>query len=557
VKTQAFVCAALLGLSCAGVKVASPQPQPSDSAPPTAMPPPGASPAPSASRVPRVEVELTVPAHGPVAVRLRVPKAYLPKLKTQVDLDFNRLSWAVQAKLVHGLPRSVQASSDADLVLDYTVDVGWLGQTPDVDRLAMAFDLPLGRNLPLWALVPVLRGEVRSTRLYPISVNVTSPLPLTSSLTGSGGRYLAALPDEVYSGLLLAGPVKTAQASEGLVLASFDFDEAALRRTAELERVASRRLEGLVGPRRPLALMALHHLPPNVPSTGVRGANAGLVAFVLAKSLDGDATSIDERNFLHELAHSSLPAGGEMPPWISEGLTEYFALQLALEIERWPEPTLRELLSAAWEDFAAQSPSRRAGESIYGNYSGGIVLAHCIEVRLRRDQTSLSTVLKKARERGHGTVTNDSYEQEIALASAPAGARIVSALRDPLDPVSECFAEEALVLRAPVAGVSEPWLRAVLGIAALDSSSSHTGVLVTGIDPTSLLRREDRIVTIDGTRVVGEDHLRELLAATLTGKVHLEVFRGGVRTGLDLQVQGGPWDLRRVDRAVWGPKVAR
>jgi len=74
-----------------------------------------------------------------------------------------------------------------------------------------------------------------------------------------------------------------------------------------------------------------------------------------------------------------------------------------------------------------------------GDYFGGAVLAYCIDVRLRRDGSSLERVLAATRKQSKGDVANEQWEQQIALARL-AGALVLKRARDPIDRSTAAFA---------------------------------------------------------------------------------------------------------------------
>lgn len=477
----------------------------------------------------RLFVHLEVMATGPVKVQLRVPRRLLPAQPTALTFEFIRLPDPWRIGFVRGLPTTVMVSSARDLELDYEVSVERLERLPAETRMHGAFDLPRGRHLPFWSLVPALRGAVRSEALHPAEVVVDTPFEFTTSLEGTGKRFFVDDMNALYSGLLLVGTTREVRASGGLRLVSFDLDEAALERVASLERKVNATLEAQTGPRHLLHLMAIHQIPDGMRRSGALGANVEWNAMALVSAgFDGSPMGSDGLVIAHELTHSALPPSGNLPHWIEEGFTEYFALRSALAIDGAPPETLRELLSLAWTFFIEDSPNRRAGATALGDYSGGLVLAHCIDVRLRRDGSSLEAVLKRARERAGGAWTNELWEQEIAVASAPAGALVVSARFDPLDPPSTCFAEERYVRRPSVPALSPAAVGAWLGVSSVDRSTHQLGVLVLAVRSGSPFRPGDRITRLGSRRLIGLEHLAELLAVQSSAStLRIEFSRDG------------------------------
>lgn len=476
----------------------------------------------------RLFVHLEVMATGPVKVQLRVPRSLLPARPTALTFEFIRLPDPWRVGFVRGLPTTVMVSSAEDLELDYEVSVERLERLPGETRMNGAFDLARGRHLPFWSLVPALRGAVRSEALHPAEVVIDTPFEFATSLDGTGKRFFVDDVNALYSGLLLVGSTREVRASGGLRLVSFDLDDAALARVATLERKVNATLEAQTGPRHPLHLLALHRIPDGLRRNGAFGVNVQENAIaLLSPGFDGAAMTADGLVVTHELTHSSLPGSGNLPHWIEEGFTEYFALRAALTIDGAPSEALRELLSTAWTFFVQDSPNRRAGATALGDYAGGLVLAHCIDVRLRRDGSSLEAVLKRARERAGGAWTNELWEQEIAVASAPAGALVVSARVDPLDPPSTCFAEEHFARRPSVPALSPGAVGAWLGVSSVDRSTHQLGVLVSTVRADSPFRPGDRLTRLGSRRLIGLEHLAELLAQNSASTLRVEFSRDG------------------------------
>lgn len=501
---------------------------------------------------PGLRLDVFIPRAGPIQARLRVPKERLPQTPETSPIEFVHPEDAARTK---GLPTTVTVSSAKDLELTWEVQPTPLDALTDpaVRRTAAPFDTGGARYLPLVALVP-FASQLRISALVPVSLHVRSDLPIACTLDGTAGSYWATDLDTFVDAFLVAGPRSEALGSKGLRFMSAEVSEPELQKLAALERESSALLEKSVGPRRPLRAVVVAKLPRKAPRDGLRGTNFGSTAVVLVESgFDGAALSPDALVALHELVHSSLPPDGKLPPWIFEGLTEYFALRLALSIDGFPEETLRELVVSAWRAFVDQSPDRKVGGTSITNYSGGLVLAHCVEVRLRRDGSSLAQVLKQARANVRsGRLTNDQWEREMAVTSSSAGARIVSARFDPLDPPERCFEEEGAVPRAPVEGVSLGWIEAMTGISAINVAPGSFGVAVIGASGRPF-QAGDRLTWVDGTRVVSAQHFQELLfAASVKGTTRIEYLRDTVSRYVDLPLRA-PRSFERVvvRRPVW------
>jgi hypothetical protein len=519
------------------------------------QPPVAGRPPPSEDRTPlRLFIHLEVMPTGPVRVRLRVPKERLPRTPMELSFRFIRLPERWRAAFVRKLPQSVRVSSAKDLELDFQVAVEPLARLPGDQRLHGAFDLPKGRHLPLWSLIPVLEGAVASKSLHPAELVVDTPFEFVTSLSGEGKRYRIDDLNEMYSGLLLVGTTRQARGSGGLRLASFDFNEDTLSRFAAVERKVSAVLEAQTGPRQPLRLLAIHRAPEGLRRSGQLGVNVGRNAIALAfGEFDGHAVNLDGLTVVHEVTHSSLPGDGKVPHWIGEGFTEFFALRAALMADRAPPEALRELVSELWAVFEESNPGRRAGASDLADYSGGVVLAHCLDVRLRRDGSSLEDVLKRARARAGGALTNDLWEQEMAVASASAGALVVNARSEPLDPPSTCFAEEQYVRRPVVPALSPATVGKWMDVMSVDRSARTLGVVVAEVSDGSPFQPGDRVIRLGGKRLISFDHFAELLAERPTDLIaRLEVTRQGKTLTVELP---WPWTNAPVqsERQVWVP----
>jgi hypothetical protein len=498
-----------------------------------------------------MSVQLTVRETGTVRVRLTVPAWTFPRTPERVRFVFPALPPGYPGHLP-GLPDSAVVSSARDLQLDYEVPVLPLGASDPWPALHGCFQGPLGRQLLLGAVVPLLQSRQGVLDLAPATVTVEAPAPVTSSLEGRDGEFLARSTEELRSALVLVGRVREVVAADGLRLVSFDVEPRSLARAAALEARATASLERRYGPRSRLTLVALHRRPVGPRSAGVVGLNAGQTATVLVGGpLDGRATSVDGNVLVHELVHASLPPDHGLPAWMQEGITEYVSRQVGLELDRLPEEALREYLAATWVAFVESTPSRRPDDTAIGDYYGGAVLAHCVDVRLRRDASSLDAVLRRARARAGGPLTNDLWEQEIALASASAGALVVNARTTPLDPVETCFREEGYRLRPPRPGVRTGFLRSALGLATVDAEPRHVDVLALEV-ARGPLRAGDALLELDGTRILSLEHLRELLGRPTSGDWRLRVSREGELETVALPARPPrPAELGPVERAVW------
>jgi hypothetical protein len=501
----------------------------------------------------RLVARLKLAATGGLQVHLTVPQAALPSSAEQVAFTFPRMPRGYRERLT-GLPVAALVSSARDLTLDYEVPLLTLGASAPWPALHGCFRSPAGAQLNLWAVLPRFTSARGDWDLSPAELEVAAALPVTSSLPGEGGSYLAASADELYTGLVLVGRAREVVSPDGLRLVTLDLDARTLERAAELEARATAALARRFGPRRPLGLLALHAHPSGGLGPGIVGLNGGQTATVLVGTpLDGRATSRDGNTLLHELVHASLPPEDDLPPWMREGITEYVTRRLGLELDRLPEVALRESLAATWQAFVESTPSRRAGDTAIGTYYGGAVLAHCVDVRLRRDGSSLDEVLRRARTRAGGALGNRLWEEEIAVASAPAGALVLGARANPLDPIERCFREEGYRPGTPIRGVRQGYLRQALGLRAVDAQPGHLDVLVVEAAP-GLLEPGDALLALDGERVLSLDHLRELLGRPRAGAGRLEVSRLGER--LHLAITAAPpraEDLVRVERPVWVP----
>jgi hypothetical protein len=498
------------------------------------------------------EVTLTVPRTGPVHVHLVVPRERLPERPEEVEFAFSRVPESHNRVHVHPPLRKTTVSSAEDLILDYDVDVPALSGPHDGPLLFGSFDGPRGRHLVLWSLLPTFSGALHLGSMVPATVQVHSPLPIRTSLGVEDGGFVATDLNELYSGLVLAGRSVEVTAADGLRLVSFDFEPENLARLAALEGRASQLLLQRFGPRRPLHMVAVHLDPSPFASPGLKGINTGPTAIALLTGPpDGRASSLDNSVFLHELVHSSLPPEQHLLRWMTEGFTEYITQRLSLELDGLPERVLRERLADTWDAFVETTPSRRPSDTTMGDYYGGAVLAYCIDVRLRRDHGSLEAVLKRARSRAGGEVTNAMWEEEIALASAPAGALVVNARTEPLDPVATCFTEGGFVARQAVPGVRDSYLRSLLGVTSVNLEPRHADVLVTGVKGGPLAPG-DAIVEVGGVRVVSLAHLKEVLATRPPEPLSVVVSRQGALQRFELPVPPPrPGDLERVARPVW------
>lgn len=490
------------------------------------------TPLPFAREAAGMTVKLTVPRRGPVYVHLVVKAERLGREAFTPRFPGLPPSWPGTA--MRPAQWAYQHVPGQDLELDYDIDVPPDTAQGDYPVLVGSFDTPTARHLSLGSLVPAFDRDGQSgmvANVLPVVVEIDAEEPIVTSLEGNGGVYTAPTLEALYTALALVGRSTVIEGTHGLRIASTDFDDEALGRFAALEARADEALTRSHGARRQLDVMFVHAEPKQHPRVWLAGFNRGAtIAFFSAVVPDGRATGAGADVMLHELIHSYQPPDRALPHWITEGFTEYFAHRLGIALDGLPDAALHEGMEALWAAFIWSTPTRRAETTQLGDYFGGAVLAYCIDVRLRRDGSSLEQVLASTRALSKGDVANEQWEQQIALASASAGALVLGARTEPIEPVETCLREAGLVPALARPSVTLEYLARVFSLAALDDQPRHYDVTISRVRDGSPLRPGDAIIALAGERIWNLSGLLETLyrvAQTSPRGARFDVSRGG------------------------------
>ena len=470
-----------------------------------------------------VEVLLDVPDIGPIGVTLRLPTRVLARAPRELQLRLLGDKTGYAASLIRPPFAPVPVTGTESLELKYSVDLPLLA-VPTEEVLFGSFQSLRGKHLALRSLLPLLEWLPQTEAVV---VRVKAEAPVASSLPGANGVFVTRDALQLYGGLVLVGPLNEAVGSNALRIVSFEFGPDALDRAAALESRAASRIESMCGARQDLSMVVLYQEPRGSDQT-LGGINNRAVAVVLQRDApDGRASSADGNTLLHELVHSSLATDRLMPHWVTEGFTEYYARRLSLALDDYDEAALRQSLEDAWTSFVMAAPDGRANGGL-SDYFGGATLAYCVDARLRKDGSSLDKVLQHARARAHGNLGVGPWEEELALASAPAGALVYSAKKnEPLISYETCLADQGFRVQPARAFDLYDVVALLRAEFQAQGGGRESVVHVTRTLGGSPFQVGDTILSIGGERLITAARLGEVLANVKGTAATVEVLRRG------------------------------
>lgn len=410
-----------------------------------------------------IEAKVTVKEKGPALVELRIPRGFLPPGRTELISAFPFLASNFTDRHVsehvgrerRDFAKERPVGPDLDVFLEYEVGLPVPATMAGEGQLGVSFETPGGKHLSMNTLLPFFAVKRGQPIRRPGALTLVLPegWRAVSSVPREGERYVS----EDWAQLVLAtfeiGRLNQVASQLGTQFASTSFDGPTLTRLATLEDRAEPRLTALLGSRQRLRVVTAHQLP-NPPTgtlyvAGIHGSHAISVRSEVRPSMS--ATSQLSLVLIHELVHAHLPPAPNLPKWIVEGVTDYLAALVALELEGLAPERIRGIVVNAWARLGGRridaAPPQVRSEI---PYAAGTVLGYCLDTRLRRDGSTLATVLARANVRaGGGSIDNSYWEEEIALASASAGAMLLRSKTEPLDPPESCFAEAGLAAVTP------------------------------------------------------------------------------------------------------------
>lgn len=482
---------------------------------------------------------LSVAPDAPVKVHLTVPRGFLPPGRSTVVLSFDPMSKDFPAQQlrerVGGQSQPLRLEREFDGSKDFELDYELLLPMQDAQS---PFGLVTGSfvsgqsvHLTAFNVLPLVSLKGGEPLRRPGAVVIDSPGRVVGSLPREGEYFV----DDSWLWLRAAN-FQTGTFSEvlsplGTRFVSPDLEPRHLEHLARLESRAEPLLTEWLGSRQRLRLVTTHRLPD---PTGNFYSGAHRAETIVTRDPFHPSDVVwDAPNLvlLHELVHAHLPPAPGLPPWIVEGVTDYFALRAAMALDQLPEGRMRPAVERAHDRLSRY----QYGQSV--PYQAGLVLGYCIDVRLRRDGSTLASVLSRANVRAGGrSIENSYWEEEIALASASAGALVLAAKTDPVYDPAECF-EEAKLPEPPPLTLEERQLAKRRAGAWLGSlANGHMLGLVywepAPGTPVAPWKNGDLLLTVDG-RVV--DTVREVsraVALAKPGPLTVEVIREGDRVRL-------------------------
>ncbi|MBX7100508.1 MAG: hypothetical protein K1X89_22510 [Myxococcaceae bacterium] len=484
---------------------------------------------------------LTVAPDAPVKVHLTVPRGFLPPGRSTVVLTFFSMSPEFVTRQLREQvggkrqPLAVERVFDGsgDLELDYELVLP-MSETQTHEGLVTS-SFVSGQSVHLTGsnVLPFLSLKNGEPLRRPGAVIVDSPGRVVSSLPREGDRFVVDDWTKLRAATFQTGSFSEVLSPLGTRFVSPDLEPRHLEHLARLESRAEPLLNGWLGSRQRLRLVTTHRVPD---PSGFFFDGMQWEESIVTRGPNHPSDVVWDRPnlvLLHELVHAHLPPAPGLPPWIVEGVTDYFALRAAMTLAQLPEARIRPAVERAHDRLSRY----QSGQSV--PYQAGLVLGYCIDVRLRHDGTTLASVLTRANVRAGGrAIANSYWEEEIALASAAAGALVLNAKTDPVLDPADCFVEAGLPESPPLTLEERQVAKRRAGAWLGSLLSGHMlGLVYADLEPgkpQAPWRDGDLLLTVDGHAV---DTLREVtraVAGAKPGPITVEVVRAGDRVHLSV-----------------------
>ncbi len=538
---------------------ATPAPAEDPSPPALAVPTPSSG-QPQSSMAPRpmaIHVEFV---GGQMAtalkVRLTVPNERIGDAAKLVELPFmaepfrNRSSYADFVTMANGGAYTGRFDAPkGDLQLRYTVALEHAQAGPKHGIDEVPFHSHVGLFLVGRAFVPALKvdGELRDVPLKLTfgSETVTDALgPIPAS-----GRIQAHR--ELRDAFYLVGPAHSYDvpvAGTTFRLASGDADAESLARIAPMVNSVAGAASGFFGrlTKRPRTLAFHYH--NSIEAGGVVGVHTSVVGLPLPTEPTSGTGGILVHELLHQWSRADVA-------WLSEGFTRYFEIKAQVALRAAGGDVLEmNALSILFQEHdrleleTVRGPVRTVGGNVA--YSGGALVAFCLDTELRAAGSSLETVYRSARQRHPEPGTTEAAFR-AALSEMPGALKKLDSLLDapPPFPLLDCVKRTG----APAPTVTKYRgydLRTlavdVLGITGFSLSSSKIASAKAG----STFQAGDVITEIGGDYVHHIHEAQWALRNTKPGEtVKVSIRRGGAPMQLKFKLpkvdaKHRPWRTR-------------
>lgn len=313
---------------------------------------------------------------------------------------------------------------------------------------------------------------------------------------------------------------------------SQDYDEAALAPLAQLVQSTLRIAERALGPA-PARTRLLIYDHQDLGFAG--GVIGGDITLASSTPPSGSGLSPVGAVVVHELSHLWLTAD-EL--WLSEGFDTYLELIFGLLVDEADEAQLtRELLRAytKYQGHASGGGPVRTANGLYA-YTGGAMVAFCLDARLEAAGSSVPDVLRAALDGdGRGT-TVARYRAALAAVSAPA-ADYLDALLDRTEPLDFSVCLEDAGFDLELEDYDGYTLRALVVDVLQITGFSPQRAEVFRVKDGSVFQVGDVIHEVAGQPILLVPEIDAALASAAPGtEVEVMVERAGQPTRLSLPV---------------------
>ncbi len=535
---RGLTAAALLSIAC----TTTPPPQIVAAPPPDAgvAEPPAAEPEPA---VDHAVAEATLsPDKRELDVTLTVPLGWLPREADRVVVRFRNERFRAGPTNYSEFVRSIEPAGnevpwqddqtlprDRVLRLRYRVHLDHAEADPVVGKDEVPHPTSAGWFLNGRAFLPRLYlPSAEREKNLDMDAELVLHVPKSWALESSAGPVekghvrapsLAELHDAIYyTGQFEKHVLKEGNVS--ITLATTDFSTADLNGLVDLLRRTLALGNRELGPIPPVHLLVVYDRDRER-AGGVVGRGISLLNDAPP---DAKASSSTGVVVVHELMHLWNRADAE---WLSEGFTRWLELVMSLRLDNASaQETARRLLSIH-DNYAraiGTGSIDKARDSLA--YSGGAVLAFCLDADLRADGSSLFQVHRAARDKSGVPLSAEGFVAAVDAVSDKSARALRERLakKGPID-FGACLQRAGYKVRvSEYAGITAEALALdVLHIRGHDTSSAK----VLRSEEGSQLRAGDVIELVEGEAVSSMEDIPYLLRKHRLGqRIQLLVRRG-------------------------------
>lgn len=394
-----------------------------------AAPPPSA---PGSDCAHRVCVHATlVDGESPrLKVRLTIPDAALPATTSTASQAVQFPFWAESFRSAPGYAAFVtqDGAPFAETVrrtptgrqLDYEVALDHATKGPRHGLDEVPHRTRSGWFLVGRAFIPLLKFDGVVQHDLPVELHLHTGSLSVATLAGGAieGARLGTLKTLVHA-LYYVGPHQEIVVRHGqttVQILSSDFTQDQLQPLAQLVRKTLSAAERALGPAPRRTRMLVYDALPVGFAGGVLGDDITLMS-----STPPDASGLSPMGavVVHELSHLWLTADA---PWLSEGFNTYLEMLFGLQLDGASSEHVASALLRLHSKFQAQTV---AGEPVIKAqgltaYSAGAVAAFCLDVELKKHNSSVVSTLRAALTGDGSGTTVDRYSAAVRAVSLEA-----------------------------------------------------------------------------------------------------------------------------------------